>query len=115
MLDCTYKTNIYNMPLLNCSGLTPSHRTFLCCGVFLRREGQADYVWALRALKDLLGGSYNPVVLITDNEKALLNAEQVVFPDANRILCRWRINKNITKNCKKWFHDEQAWTEVMQD
>lgn len=115
ILDCTYKTNRYNMPLLNCSGLTPSHRTFLCCGVFLRREEQADYVWVLRALKDLLGGSYNPVVLVTDNEKALLNAEQVVFPDANRILCRWHINKNITKNCKKWFHDEQAWTEVMQD
>lgn len=115
LLDCTYKTNRYNMPLLICGGLTPSSNNFLFCGVFLKKEEQADYVWALTAIKKIYLGVDEPAVLSSDNEKALLKAEQVVFPGATRLLCRWHINKNVVKKCKRYFGEEHEWSAMLTD
>lgn len=35
---CTYKTNKFGQPLLVCTGLTPSYKSFLGCLTLLRRE-----------------------------------------------------------------------------
>jgi len=43
MLDCTYKTNCYDMPLLNVMGITGNNTTIHLVNVFLSGETQADF------------------------------------------------------------------------
>lgn len=73
-----------------------------------------DYVWALRSIKKLFSGVDDPQVIVSDNEKALLKAGQVVFPGATQLLCRWHINKNVLARSKKVFQDEDKWTGMMK-
>jgi hypothetical protein len=52
LLDCTYKTNRFNMPLLNICGVTGNNKTpqFALC--FLSSEKEEDYQWALQQFKN---------------------------------------------------------------
>ena len=52
LLDCTYKTNRFNMPLLNICGVTGNNKTpqFALC--FLSGEKEEDYQWALQQFKN---------------------------------------------------------------
>jgi len=36
-----------------------------------------------------------PTVIISDRDLALMNAIEVVFPEATNLLCRFHINKNV--------------------
>jgi MULE transposase domain len=54
LLDCTYKTNRFNMPLLNICGVTGNNKTpqFALC--FLTSEKDVDYKWALKQLRECM-------------------------------------------------------------
>jgi MULE transposase domain len=43
LMDCTYKTNRYRMPLLNIIGVTSMHTTINLGFVFMHREKETDY------------------------------------------------------------------------
>ena len=45
LLDCTYKTNRFGMPLLNICGSAGNNKTHIICGVFLSSEREEDYGW----------------------------------------------------------------------
>ncbi|KAK9160377.1 hypothetical protein Syun_006718 [Stephania yunnanensis] len=47
LMDCTYKTNKYRMPLLEIVGITSMHLTFSVGFAFISSESHANYVWAL--------------------------------------------------------------------
>lgn len=117
LLDCTYKTNRYKMPLLVCTGLTPVYTSYFICGIFLKQETILSYTWALNRIKDILHKCADglPSVIVTDNEAALLAAVNVVFPQAIHILCKWHINTNVMKNCKKQFDDTETFDKMMRD
>src|SRR6266536_775812 len=58
ILDATYKTNRFRMPLVNIYGMTPTNRTFFAGSVFLPSEKQYDYCLVflgIRALYKELG------------------------------------------------------------
>lgn len=103
LFDCTYKTNKFGLPLLVCTGLTPSNKSYFCCAAFMQQEGEEDYVWALRAVKSMLEPTTAPDIVVSDNEATLLNTKRVVFPNATRVICRWHVNRNIVKKCKREF------------
>ena len=80
--------------------------------VFMKSETESDYIWALLALREMLGEedlSVYPRVMVTDRERALISASQNVFPQISLILCRWHIGNNVLKACKKHFETEEAW------
>jgi hypothetical protein len=108
LLDCTYKTNKYKMPLLHIVGINSSNRSFSAAFCFLSGEKEEDYTWALEQFSRALDGQ-SPSVLATDKEQALLNAIEQVFPDASHLLCCWHITKNIKTQCHKNFKSEEAW------
>lgn len=112
--DCTYKTNKFGRPLLVCTGLTPTYKSFVACLILLKREETADYEWALQAVQCLLQNESGPTVLVSDNEAALLSASATVFPHASRILCRWHVSKNVVRKCKKYFTDGGRWNHLME-
>jgi histone-lysine N-methyltransferase SETD2 len=52
-----------------------------------------------------------------DREFALMNAIQLMLPNAKHLLCMWHIQMAIVKNCKSLFEEvilfakfTQAWT-----
>lgn len=104
LMDCTYKTNRFKMPLLNIVGLTGLGTTFYVAFAFLRAEQENDYTWALQQLKSFL--PVVPRLFITDRELALMNAISAVFPDAGHLLCQWHIQKNILAKCKRYFSSD---------
>ena len=104
LMDCTYKTNCYKMPLLDVVGINCFNKTFFSCFVFLSEETTENYVWALKQIKhEIFAGTPCPQVIATDRELALMNAIDQVFSTSKNILCRWHINKNIAAKCKKYF------------
>lgn len=112
VMDCTYKTNKFKMPLLNIVGITGRNTTFFVCFAFLSSEKADDYNWALRQLQvvyDSLSPPHFPTVVATDAEVGLMNAVSNVFPDTQRILCQWHVNKNIQKNCRADFDTAEAY------
>lgn len=45
IIDCTYKTNRYKMPLLHIIGISPSNSTFSIAFCFMRNEQEESYIW----------------------------------------------------------------------
>ncbi|KAH9150481.1 hypothetical protein AeRB84_006200 [Aphanomyces euteiches] len=46
IMDCTYKTNGFGMPLFNIIGVSGSNATLHVAQVFLRGETEVDFYWA---------------------------------------------------------------------
>ena len=104
LLDATYKTNKFGMPLFHVVGATASHQSFTFAYCFMQNETAADYRWAANHLRDLFQEynlPTNDVTFVTDRGFALMGALQDIFPNANMLLCRWHINKIISARHKK--------------
>ena len=99
-IDSTYKTNIYNMPLVEIVGVTSTGKTFSLAYAFIVNEREANYQWVLRCLKSTLADSFAVRVVLTDRELALMRALKVVMPEAKQLLCRYHIWQNIIKHCE---------------
>ena len=109
VMDCTYKTNKYKMPLLDIVGVTSFNTSFYSCFVFMQKEEEDDYIRALTLFSRILGADVHPLVIISDRELALMNAINIVFPRTANILCVWHIEKCIAVNCKKHITEEAHW------
>jgi hypothetical protein len=119
-MDCTYKTNMYQLPLLNVVATTCANTSFTVAFAFLAREKEVDYLWAMQSLKAIMGEDLPVATVLTDNEKGLRNALSTTFPEWNQLLCIWHINKNIVTNCKPGLAEETfnamlaGWTAIVQ-
>nr|KAJ0208469.1 hypothetical protein LSAT_V11C500287490 [Lactuca sativa] len=87
LMDATYKTNKYGMPLLEIVDVTPKNMTF-------------SIAFALDCLKSVMEGCMLSLVIVTNREMALMKAYAIIFPDAKGLLCTWHTNNNIMKKCK---------------
>lgn len=99
IMDATYKTNRYNMPLLNIVGITSTYSTFNVAFFFLKEETTTEYSWALQVLKKFV----TPKLVATDRELALIHSLKSVYTNLQHVLCQWHINKNVLANTKKLF------------
>lgn len=97
MVDFTFKTNAYNMPLLHIVGKTNTNSTFTSATILLPSQSEAAVSEALLAWKEHVLLSASPGVFVTDREKSIVNAIKRVFPDAAHISCRWHVKKNVHK------------------
>ena len=107
LMDCTYKTNTYRMPLCIISGVTPMNTIFYTGFCFLSSKTTENYIWLLKMLKKLYKSLDipDPIVIVTDAEVRLICAISEVFTtDTRHLLCIWHINNNVTAQCKKWFN-----------
>ena len=83
-----YRTNMFDMPLLEMIGVSSTNKTFCIAFVFMNKEKISNYTWALNCLLSLMEGCLYPRVIVTDRELALMKACNIVFPVAKRLLCR---------------------------
>jgi hypothetical protein len=105
LLDCTYKTNRFCMPLLNICAVTGNRKTVQVALCFLSREKKEDYDWAIVQFQTLMKdyGIPEPVSIVTDRELALMNTLDNIFKQSSHILCSWHVNINILANCRQYY------------
>lgn len=111
VMNCTYKTNRYRMPLLVITGQTGLNTTFYVAFAFMDSEFTGCYQWVLQELKKIYEnkGLAYPTVIVTNCERALANAIHLEFPIARHLFCIWHINNNVLTNCKRQFDTKEAW------
>lgn len=75
-IDNTYKTNRFQMPFLNVTGITNIHTTFNVAFGVVNKEDEDAYQWLIQMLDELRedAGACRRSVTITDFERALKNA-----------------------------------------
>lgn len=119
VIDSTYKTCRHGLPLLEIVGLTPTGKTFSAAFVYLHAEKAENFRWALNMLKEQMSG-VEVGVIVTDAEKALMNAVREVFPKAINTLCTFHITKHVKARCKRFVFPKEkqesvykAWEEFM--
>ena len=101
LMDSTYKTNKYRLPLLEIVVVTSTRLTFSIAFAFLSSEKQNNFTWALERLRGLFMTSEGgPQVIVTDRDLALMNVVGIVFPECYQLLCRFHIQKHVQAKCK---------------
>lgn len=105
-IDCTYKTNKYNMPLCIFSGVTACNKSFYVGFAFLRHEDKDSYHWVVSQILELytrVEQEDGPEVVLTDKENTLIASLQEVMPASHHMLYIWHINKNVLGRATKFF------------
>jgi len=101
LIDSTYKTNRYRLPLLDFVGLTPTGMTFFVGFAYLEGECLNNVVWALERFRGIfLRRDALPGVIMTNRDLTLMNAVKTIFPECTNLLCSFHISKNVKAKCK---------------
>ncbi|KAK6207460.1 hypothetical protein QIS74_00794 [Colletotrichum tabaci] len=107
LMDSTYKTNRFNLPLFNVCGTTANNFAFQVASCFLSAEKEDNYRWAIAVLVELLyeHDIQLPQVTCTDREIALLTALDTnpSFRHVPHLLCRWHVNLNVLAKTRRFF------------
>ena len=115
LIDSTYKTNRFGLPLMHVVGVTATSQTFTFAYCFMAAETEEDYLWAVQLVARVLEQfGVIPSTFVTDRELALMNSLDNVFPDADFLLCRWHIDKNITAKHRLSFDSMEAFQEILK-
>ena len=115
VVDTTYKTNKYKLPLFEIVGITSTMLTFSIACAFLQCERADNFTWALHKLKLIVAGEdIVPDVIVSDRDLALVNAVREVFPTSKHLLCQYHIEKNVVARIKEHFL-EKADRNVIHD
>ena len=110
LMDCTYRTNRYRLPLLHILGCT-NLQTFFSAGFcFLSNETYADYHWVIASFL-LKTGVQRPRVFISDQEEALKASARALLPGVPQLLCVWHINKNVQAKAQQTWRDADGVTK----
>ncbi len=87
--DSTYKTNRFNIPLINIIKMTGMNRSFFNGSIFIPGEKKKDYklvFFAIRKLYNVYELPY-PKTFVTNAYTAEITAIKYIFPEVNHILC----------------------------
>ncbi|KAI5674330.1 hypothetical protein M9H77_14694 [Catharanthus roseus] len=99
IMDITYKTNKYNMPLLDAVGMTPTGKNFIVATTFMCNEQAMTYKWVLQQIKHLyvtfaMSNGHGSIlneselrVILTDRESRLMSLIDYVFRNSYHMLC----------------------------
>ncbi|KAJ1382929.1 MULE transposase domain [Sesbania bispinosa] len=101
IIDTTYKTNKYRLPLLEVVGVTSTELTFSVAFAYIEQEKWDNFMWVLEKIRSMvLIPDVSPGVIVTDRDIALMNAMEKVFPVASHLLCKFHIAKNVKAKCQ---------------
>lgn len=98
IVDATYKTNKYNMPLVHVCGITASAQTYHLAFCFVQGETTSDYLWIMERIRQLYDGINTlPLLIVTDQDQVLINAcaHRSTFLTVRRISCLWHVKQNV--------------------
>jgi alpha-glucosidase len=100
-MDSMYKINRYKMPLFEIVGVNSTELNFNVCFAFFSKEKEDNFKWTLETcLRLLKSKEVMPNVIVTNMDKSLLNAVEIVFPNSTALVCRYHVSKNVRAKFK---------------
>ena len=93
VFDTTYCTNKYNLICAPFVGVNHHWKNVMFGCAFLLNETIDSFKWLLNSFLESMGNR-SPVTILTDQDQAMSNAIEKVFPDTHHRLCLWHIAKN---------------------
>jgi hypothetical protein len=84
--NSTYKTNKYKLPFVLLIGVNHHHQTIVFRSGLLNVETEEAYTWLLQAFHDAMNNK-SPYSIVIDGDRAMRNAINTIFPNANHKLC----------------------------
>ncbi|XP_021738365.1 protein FAR1-RELATED SEQUENCE 5-like [Chenopodium quinoa] len=93
VFDTTYRTNKYNLICAPIVGVNNHWQNVMFGCAFIADEKTDTFEWVLSTFKKSMGGS-QPVTIFTDQDLAMSNAIEKVFPHSRHRLCIWHLIKN---------------------
>ncbi|XP_022845345.1 protein FAR1-RELATED SEQUENCE 5-like [Olea europaea var. sylvestris] len=103
--DTTYLTNKYDMPFAPFVGVNHhGQSTLLGCGL-VSNEDTDTFVWLFSTWFQCMHG-IAPQGIITDQDRAMQNAIQLVFPNTKHRWCLWHILKKLPQ--KFGYHEDKS-------
>ncbi|MCL7028637.1 hypothetical protein MKW94_006152 [Papaver nudicaule] len=115
MVDSTCKTNRFKKPLVHVVGVTSTGKYFTVAFAFMEADTEEHYTWVLTQLKWIYMLTTLPSLFVTDRESALINAIDIVFPKAKRLLCTWHLNLEVQANCEPAFDNDEEWQQFYSE
>ncbi|XP_057959186.1 protein FAR1-RELATED SEQUENCE 6-like [Malania oleifera] len=98
-LDTAYLTNKYDIPLASFTGVNHHNQSILLgCGL-ISNEDIPTFVWLFNAFLSCMDGCM-PNAIITDQDKAMKKAIELVFPTSRHRWCIWHIMKKIPEKLR---------------
>ncbi|KAJ1439897.1 MULE transposase domain [Sesbania bispinosa] len=114
IIDTTYKTNKYKLPLLEVVGVTSTELTFSVAFAYIEQEKSDNFMWVLEKIRSvILVPDVSPEVIVTDRDIALMNAVEKNFPVASHLFCQFHIAKNVKAKCKTLVSNTLEWKPIM--
>ncbi|XP_031284284.1 protein FAR1-RELATED SEQUENCE 5-like [Pistacia vera] len=97
--ETTYLTNKYDMLFATFVGVNHhGQSTLLGCGL-ISHEDTETFVWLFKVWLACMGNS-TPKAIIIDQDRAMQNAVEIVFPDTRHRWCLWHIMKKLPEKLK---------------
>ncbi|XP_073148054.1 protein FAR1-RELATED SEQUENCE 5-like [Henckelia pumila] len=93
VFDTTYRTNKYNLICAPFVGINHHWKNVMFGCAFLSDEKVESFQWLFEVFKKSMGGKC-PVSLFTDQDQAISNAIEKVFPETRHRLCLWHLHQN---------------------
>jgi len=96
VMDSTYKTNLYKMPMFEVVRVTSIDLTYSVGFGFVTKEKEENFVWVLKMLRKLLTSKMNmPKVIVTDRDGSLMKSVGIVFPKSYATNCYFHVQANV--------------------
>ncbi|CAG8766993.1 8571_t:CDS:2 [Cetraspora pellucida] len=99
MIDATYKTNLYKLPLINTVGVS--------------NIGNAK---TLNTYQITIYNTFacSPEVFVSDRDQALQKAADSIFPAAKKMIYIWHIlAQNLPTTCRKLFNSNEDYNKLL--
>ncbi|XP_038711714.1 protein FAR1-RELATED SEQUENCE 5-like [Tripterygium wilfordii] len=97
IFDATYRTNKYNMICAHFVGVNHHWKNVFFGCAFLLDETTSSFIWLFESFLESMGNKA-PKTIFTDQDQAMSNAIEKVFPNTRHRLCEWHIAKNAATN-----------------
>ncbi|KAL6144385.1 hypothetical protein ACLB2K_055078 [Fragaria x ananassa] len=99
IIDSTYKTNIYGMPLVLFVGANNHRGSVVFACALVSNEKEDTFTWVIE--KFLASMKNNPPKsVVTDGDEAMRKVLSNLMPGARPRLCAWHIGRNVCQNVK---------------
>ncbi|XP_042974555.1 protein FAR-RED IMPAIRED RESPONSE 1-like [Carya illinoinensis] len=107
--DTTYLTNRYGMPFALFVGVNHHGQSILLGVGLISSEDTTTFVWLFKTWLQCMDG-IAPRAIITDQDRAMKNAINIVFPKSRHRFCLWHILKKLITTYNL---EENAWLQTL--
>ncbi|XP_058744403.1 protein FAR1-RELATED SEQUENCE 4-like [Vicia villosa] len=107
--DTTYLTNKYDMPFAPFVGVNHHGQSMLLGCALLSNEDTKTFTWLFSTWLECMHGCA-PNSIITDQDRAMKNAIETVFPKARHRWCLWHLMKKIPEKFGRYSNYESIKT-----